>query len=67
VLGVVVVMAAVKAHNGVTLRLGAQVVLKTTSLVNVEQLLTEVLAGAAGVRPALRAARLAPTVALRWS
>jgi putative ABC transport system permease protein len=67
VLGVVGGWAAVTALNGVTLRLGAPVFLITTRLVIGALLLPVVLAGAAGVWPALRAARLAPTDALRWT
>jgi ABC-type lipoprotein release transport system permease subunit len=43
------------------------VFLITARLVIGALLLPVVLAGAAGVWPALRAARLAPTVALRWT
>jgi putative ABC transport system permease protein len=67
ILGVAGGWAAVTALNGVTLRLGAPVFLITARLVIGALLLPVVLAGAAGVWPALRAARLAPTDALRWT
>jgi putative ABC transport system permease protein len=67
ILGVLGGWAAVTALNGVTLRLGAPVFLITARLVIGALLLPVVLAGVAGVWPALRAARLAPTDALRWT
>jgi phenylalanyl-tRNA synthetase alpha subunit len=67
VLGVLGGWVAVTVLNGVTLRLGAPVFLITVRLAIGALLLPVVLAGAAGLWPALRAARLAPTDALRWT
>jgi putative ABC transport system permease protein len=57
---------AVSALNGVTARLGAPVFLVTVRLIVAALLAPIALAVLAGLWPAWRATRLAPTEALRW-
>jgi putative ABC transport system permease protein len=65
-LGIVGGTLGVSALNDVTARLGAPVFLVTTRLLVAAVVAPVVLAVAAGVWPAWRATRLAPTEALRW-
>jgi putative ABC transport system permease protein len=67
VLGVVAGALAVSALNGVTARLGAPVFLVTPRLVVAAVAAPVALAMLAGLWPAWRATRLAPTEALRWA
>jgi putative ABC transport system permease protein len=67
VLGVVAGALAVSALNGVTARLGAPVFLVTPRLVVAAVVAPVALAMLAGLWPAWRATRLAPTEALRWA
>lgn len=67
VLGIAAGALAVSALNGVTARLGAPVFLVTPRLVAAAVVAPVALAMLAGLWPAWRATRLAPTEALRWA
>jgi len=67
VVGLAAGAGATAVLNGVTERLGAPVFLVTPRLAAAAALLPPALAALAGLWPACRAARLAPTEALRWA
>jgi putative ABC transport system permease protein len=67
ILGTIAGAALATVLNAVTERLGAPIFLVTARLLAAALVLPAVLAGLAGVWPARRAARLAPTDALRYA
>jgi putative ABC transport system permease protein len=66
-LGLLAGSGGVRGLNGLTERLGAPIFLLTPRLVLAAAALPPLLAALAGLWPAWRAARLAPTDAIRWA
>ncbi len=67
VLGLLAGAGTVRGLNALTARLGAEVFLLTPRLALAAATLPALLAALAGLWPAWRAARLAPTEAIRWA